>query len=517
MKELPIANADLTRVASSATRATAQSLAAAKKLELTNESFPFSELFCQLCQSAPPESTRNEAGTETDADALPLDEPTEPDEPTAEQAAQSTPLTPGMDTALPQPVWNRAPETVSHPDVQDPPASPAVSLGAHNDDRADYGPLALQTQPSSRTLVKTIESTPTSAAEEAVVESEVESLSGDPSAPDPVPETRIETPAMVQASEDEYVAAATSDQLTKFDPASESEQMEEPIKRDPTPRPATPAKEHISDQQHPFASLPAARGMSATSQSDQSYPDARPVRRRNSERTLTNDARPQVTASIPNDPVASPASQPTMTGSAAPASGTGIGTGTTAEASRPGGTTGYQPAPIGPSPGTRIPEQFLVRVSGQAGAETRQSPIDRVHVVHRVSRALELARQRDGQVLLRLSPPELGSVRLELRVRQGAVIARIETETHEAKQVLLDSLPALRDRLFEQGIRVERFDVDIGQRQDQSSAQGQGQEHQSMPWPSDRVVGRPLSRAAEPEPIHAPPSYASPGSINVVI
>jgi flagellar hook-length control protein FliK len=45
------------------------------------------------------------------------------------------------------------------------------------------------------------------------------------------------------------------------------------------------------------------------------------------------------------------------------------------------------------------------------------------------------------------------------------VVARLETENSAAKTALLDNLPALRERLAEQGLRIDRFDVDLMQRQ----------------------------------------------------
>jgi flagellar hook-length control protein FliK len=67
-------------------------------------------------------------------------------------------------------------------------------------------------------------------------------------------------------------------------------------------------------------------------------------------------------------------------------------------------------------------------------------------------------------------------MRIELSVQQGVLSARLETETAAAKSVLLDNLPALRDRLAAQDIRVERFDVDV--RQDSSGGQPDWQAQQ---------------------------------------
>jgi flagellar hook-length control protein FliK len=62
-------------------------------------------------------------------------------------------------------------------------------------------------------------------------------------------------------------------------------------------------------------------------------------------------------------------------------------------------------------------------------------------------------------IRMRLHPPELGAMRLDLVVRNGTVTARLQTETEAASQVLVDSLPALRERLAEHQIKVERLDV----------------------------------------------------------
>ena len=79
--------------------------------------------------------------------------------------------------------------------------------------------------------------------------------------------------------------------------------------------------------------------------------------------------------------------------------------------------------------------------------------------MQRVARAFEAAADRGGTVRLRLHPPELGSLRLELTIRNGKMNARVEAETDAARNLIVENLPALRQRLAEHQIRVERFDV----------------------------------------------------------
>ena len=49
----------------------------------------------------------------------------------------------------------------------------------------------------------------------------------------------------------------------------------------------------------------------------------------------------------------------------------------------------------------------------------------------------------------------------EITVNKGVHEARVEAETKEAKNLLLENLPALRDRLAQQNIKIQKFDVDL--------------------------------------------------------
>jgi flagellar hook-length control protein FliK len=126
---------------------------------------------------------------------------------------------------------------------------------------------------------------------------------------------------------------------------------------------------------------------------------------------------------------------------------------------------------------------LTARGPGQAD-ETADAPqIDPARFVSRVARAIETAQDRGGPLSLRLSPPELGSMRLELSVKQGVMTAKVETDTAAARQALLDNLPKLRDRLAEQNVRIDRFDVDVrregnGEQANSGPQQRQFQQHQ---------------------------------------
>jgi len=89
--------------------------------------------------------------------------------------------------------------------------------------------------------------------------------------------------------------------------------------------------------------------------------------------------------------------------------------------------------------------------------------VDQARFVQRVAKAFRTADDQGGQIRIRLSPPELGSLKLEITLRNGVMTAKLETETNSARTLLLDNLPALRQRLADQNIKIERFDVDLRQ------------------------------------------------------
>lgn len=155
--------------------------------------------------------------------------------------------------------------------------------------------------------------------------------------------------------------------------------------------------------------------------------------------------------------------------------------------------------------------------SREPGQSSNLNQADRVRFVQRVSRAFQTMGAEGGQLRIRLSPAELGSLKLEVTLKDGVLSAKMETETAAARQAVLDNLPQLRDRLAEQGIKIERFDVDL---MNQSGGGGfagdQPQQQQSRSGAANRVAAAATAAttlAAEtgPEPI------VTNGNLNIVI
>ena len=120
------------------------------------------------------------------------------------------------------------------------------------------------------------------------------------------------------------------------------------------------------------------------------------------------------------------------------------------------------------------------------------SQADRVRFVERVEQAFHSAGDSGGTVRLRLSPPELGSMRLQITVRNGAMTARAETETPAARNLLLDNLPLLRERLAQHDVKVQHFDVNL---MDQSSGDASGQTSSSLNYYQGPSSNKPSAPA----------------------
>jgi flagellar hook-length control protein FliK len=108
-----------------------------------------------------------------------------------------------------------------------------------------------------------------------------------------------------------------------------------------------------------------------------------------------------------------------------------------------------------------------------------------------------------------------------LSVDQGALTATIETDNSNARQVLLDNLPALRDRLADQNVRIERFDVDV-RRDGEGSGQSNSGPHERAPGrnheptPQRQVQARGETNGPVAEEAAPVRRAITPTSINVI-
>ena len=113
--------------------------------------------------------------------------------------------------------------------------------------------------------------------------------------------------------------------------------------------------------------------------------------------------------------------------------------------------------------------QQLIPGGGERNSRTATTDgINQTRFVDRVARAFRTTEGQGGTIKLRLHPPELGVLQVQLKVQGSVLTAKLEAETPAARALLVDSLPVLRERLAEQGIRIEQFDIDLMERHPQN-------------------------------------------------
>jgi flagellar hook-length control protein FliK len=233
-------------------------------------------------------------------------------------------------------------------------------------------------------------------------------------------------------------------------------------------------------------------------------------RQASGEQNLTATAAQQLN-DVPTGPVVPPSiTTPPVSTVAAPTPLT-----TNTDASGSSGTPAISGDSTTSGSRSRLPAGVLTRTN----ATHRRAPleIDTTRLLNRVARAFAIAPQRGGEIRLRLSPPELGSLHLQVQVLDGALIAHLETETADARSAVIDNLPALRERLAEQGIRVERFDVDLMYRQPGGTPNQPGDQKRET-VPLLRASNQPRPRSQTPTPTASPVTAATaPGGLNVIV
>jgi flagellar hook-length control protein FliK len=162
------------------------------------------------------------------------------------------------------------------------------------------------------------------------------------------------------------------------------------------------------------------------------------------------------------------------------------------------------------------------QAAGQSGGADNTSGVDRVRFVQRVANAFQTIGNGDGTLRLRLSPPDLGSLKLEVSMQNGVMSARLEAETPQARDLLVDSLPALRERLNEQNIKVDKFDVDLSGQSTgglpQRSAQDTGYQQNAPQSGGRQAAGSgSATNAAVSAAASVPAQIISADQLNVVI
>jgi flagellar hook-length control protein FliK len=113
-----------------------------------------------------------------------------------------------------------------------------------------------------------------------------------------------------------------------------------------------------------------------------------------------------------------------------------------------------------PAAGTRAVAGERAIVAGSSMPTAGNAPQGAPDMNAGLVRGLNAMVNHSGGVMtMRLDPPELGQVRVQMTIAQGTVTAHFQPATAEAQALLERSLPALRAALEAHGLAAERLTV----------------------------------------------------------
>ena len=111
-------------------------------------------------------------------------------------------------------------------------------------------------------------------------------------------------------------------------------------------------------------------------------------------------------------------------------------------------------------------------------------------------------------VRLQLRPPELGTVKVEMDIKEHVLRLGMITENSSVKELLLSNAHELRDALVEQGVKLERLDVQINHDSNQSLAHTKEHPGEEQRWIRDADGFLVLEPKSDEDSITGPRSLA---------
>lgn len=144
------------------------------------------------------------------------------------------------------------------------------------------------------------------------------------------------------------------------------------------------------------------------------------------------------------------------------------------------GTASTPLAGLAPSSAAQV---YATAASGEVDAPSA-APVEMPPAVHQVGEAiLERVDEAGGEAVIRLDPPELGSVHIRVTLAGDTVQVQVEAEQPEAQALLREHIEDLSNLLTERGLNLA--DVQVGQ-----GGHGQQQSQEELPaWSIRRRSG----------------------------
>lgn len=109
-------------------------------------------------------------------------------------------------------------------------------------------------------------------------------------------------------------------------------------------------------------------------------------------------------------------------------------------------------------------------------------------LVERIASAVKQSQSTGQQLKIRLSPPELGTLQIEVSLKNGEYSAKLEVQNRHAQKVINDNIAQLKDALTKTGVSLDRIDVHINTHssEDQRSSQSDSQPQSGTDFDSNQ-------------------------------
>ncbi len=141
------------------------------------------------------------------------------------------------------------------------------------------------------------------------------------------------------------------------------------------------------------------------------------------------------------------------------------------------GNSQAQFAALSPRGSTKAGAHAATKADGSRPAENADRAANIKRIVRLVAQNI---RGERSHTVMRLNPPELGSLRLQMDLKGETLTLRIDTSTHVAHRLLTEDVDKLRSGLEASGIQLERVEVRPPMQSPEASEQGDSRQEDTQ-------------------------------------
>ena len=135
---------------------------------------------------------------------------------------------------------------------------------------------------------------------------------------------------------------------------------------------------------------------------------------------------------------------------------------------------------VPPNIGSPTSSDIINNVKQQPGPARNLLP---AYLINQVGKQISRSILRGERVIrLQLKPPELGTVKIEMNIKDNILKLGMIAENSSVKELLLSNVHELKQALVEQGVKLDKLDVQINYNFDQSLADSKESTKQNQRW-----------------------------------